>query len=62
MDPKKNKPVEYHEHDTPHNFPETSDVASATELTGLMHRSPVDDAEREAYEELYSMEIPKDPE
>lgn len=55
------KPIEYHEHDTPKedNFPELSNVASATECTGLMYRVPMDGEEWEAYQQLSSMEIPK---
>lgn len=53
--------IEYHEHDTPEraNLPLTSDVASATECTGLMPTPPLTDSELESYQELSSMEIPK---
>ena len=59
---KKRIPIEYHEHDTPdeENFPDISGVASATECTGLMYKTPVDAGEWESYQELSSMEIPKE--
>ncbi len=57
MEPK--KPIPYHEHDTRPDFPEISDVASANECTGLMYRTPMDDDELEAYQELHDLEIPK---
>ena len=59
---KKRKPIEYHEHDTPEEFPDISGVASATECTGLMYKTPVNDSEWESYQELSSMEIPKEDE
>lgn len=53
--------INYHEHDTPQNIclPQVSNVASVNECTGLMYKSPCNEAEREAYCELSSMEIPK---
>lgn len=53
--------INYHEHDTPDekDFPNISNVVSATECTGLMYRTPVDNEEVESYEELSTMEIPK---
>ena len=59
---KKKKPIDYHEHDTPgeEKFPDISGVASATECTGLMYKTPVNDDEWESYQELSSMEIPKE--
>ena len=61
---KKRKPIEYHEHDTPdeEKFPEISGVASANECTGLMYKTPVTEGEWESYQELSSMEIPKEHE
>ncbi len=57
---RKQKP-EYHEHDTPNQeeFPDLSNVASATECTGLMYRVPLDDGELESYQRLSSMQIPR---
>ena len=44
-----------------HNwYPDISETASFHECTGLMPRLPVTDEEREAYKELFGMEIPKD--
>lgn len=53
--------IDYHEHDTPGQteYPGLSNVASATECTGLMYRVPMDQGELESYQELSSMEIPK---
>lgn len=53
--------VEYHEHEPlpPGKFPHISHVASANECTGLMPSAPASREELEAYQELYSMEIPK---
>lgn len=53
--------IDYHEHDTPSEpeYPDLSNVASATECTGLMYRVPVDQGELDSYQELSSMEIPK---
>lgn len=53
--------INYHEHDTPENklYPDISSVASANECTGLMYKSPVNNAEHESYQELSPMEIPK---
>ena len=63
---KANKPkIHYHEHDEPRQdqFPEISNVASASECTGLMYRAPVDREELENYRQLSSMAIPgKEPE
>lgn len=60
--PKPKFKINYHEHDTPpqDQFPDISNVASASECTGLMHRSPVDKKELENYQELSSMAIPKE--
>lgn len=60
--PKSKRKINYHEHDTPpqDQFPDISNVASASECTGLMHRSPVDQKELESYQELSSMAIPKE--
>lgn len=41
-------------------FPNISDTASANECTGLMPRPPQNDDELKSYEELFSMEIPKE--
>ena len=53
--------MNYHEHDTPRQeeFPDISNVASATECTGLMYKSPQDESEYENYQELSLMAIPK---
>ena len=61
----KKKTIEYHEHDTPEEtfpgeFPDISGVASANECTGLMYKTPVTAGEWESYQELSSMEIPKE--
>lgn len=58
---RKQQKIDYHEHDTPNEpeYPDISNVASATECTGLMYRVPVEDGELESYQELSSMEIPK---
>ncbi len=39
--------------------PDISSTASSHECTGLMPRPPITQAEYEAYQELYGMEIPK---
>lgn len=39
--------------------PDISNVASATETTGLMYKPPHDDEEYASYQELSGMEIPK---
>lgn len=51
----------YHEHDTPkpEQLPTTSNVASANECTGLMYKTPENDEEWEALQELSPMAIPK---
>lgn len=53
--------IDYHEHDTPDpkKYPDISNVASATECTGLMYKTPVNGEETEAYQHLSSMEIPR---
>lgn len=58
---KKPKKTEYHEHDTPieEEYPDISNVASATECTGLMYKTPMNGAEWESYQELSPMGIPK---
>lgn len=55
------RPFDYHEHDTPREepFPDISNVASANECTGLMHRAPQNREELENYQELSSMAIPR---
>ncbi len=40
-------------------MPAISNVASATECTGLMYNPPQDEAEEESYRELSTMEIPR---
>ena len=54
--------IAYHEHEEPsgERFPDVSNVASASECTGLMHKSPQDQEEWDSYQELSSMAIPKD--
>lgn len=56
------KKINYHEHDPlpGDKFPHISNVASATECTGLMHSTPTTQAELESCRDLFSMEIPKD--
>lgn len=53
--------IQYHEHDEPRQelFPDISNVASASECTGLMHRSPNNEDELESYRQLSSMAIPR---
>lgn len=52
--------IEYREHEEPpeERFPDISNVASASECTGLMPRPPRDEQELESYQELSSMAIP----
>ena len=54
--------VDYREHETPREeqFPDISNVASANECTGLMYRSPANEEERESYQQLSSMAIPRE--
>lgn len=54
---KNEKRTPYREHETA--YPDLSNTASATECTGLMPTPPQNDAELEAYQELYSMEYPR---
>lgn len=51
------KKTPYREHETV--YPDLSDVASATECTGLMPTPPQNDAELESYQQLYGMEYPR---
>jgi hypothetical protein len=51
-EPKKKLPLDYW-------LPTISNVASATECTGLMYLPPQDEEELASYQELSSMEIPK---
>jgi hypothetical protein len=51
-EPKKKLPLDYW-------LPTISNVASATECTGLMYLPPQDEEEFASYQELSSMEIPK---
>lgn len=55
------KKIDYHEHDMldQEKFPDQSNVASATECTGLMYRVPMNAGEMESYQRLSSMGIPK---
>lgn len=58
---KPKRKIEYHEHENPgEKIPDISNVASASECTGLMHKSPQDESELESYQELSSMAIPSD--
>lgn len=59
---KKQKKICYHEHETPKegSFPNLSNVASVNECTGLMFTPPKNEGELEAYEQLSSMEIPRE--
>ena len=41
-------------------LPDISTAASSTECTGLMYAMPKDEEEYASYQELYSMEIPKE--
>ena len=55
------KKINYREHEPlpQGKFPHTSNVASATECTGLMPSAPNSQEELESYQEFSSMEIPK---
>lgn len=54
------KKIDYREHEEPEEcFPDISNVASATECTGLMPRPPLNNQELESFQELSPMEIPK---
>lgn len=57
------KKIDYREHEPlpQGKFPHISNVASATECTGLMPSAPNSQEELESYQELSSMEIPKAP-
>lgn len=41
------------------DYPDMTSTASITETTGLMPTPPLNGEEKEAYEELAGMEIPK---
>ncbi len=49
-------PIDWDEEDA---FPRMSNVASACECTGMMPRPPIDEAEDEAYRDLFSNELPR---
>jgi hypothetical protein len=53
--------IDYREHEEPpaEQFPDISDVASASECTGLMYKAPRDQEEWDNYQELSSMAIPR---
>jgi len=59
---KRKRKINYHEHEelARAKFPDISNVASASECTGLMHKSPQDQEEWENYQELSPMAIPRD--
>ena len=59
---KDRRKIDYHEHEAPDPalFPDLSNVASAQECTGLMHKSPQDGAEWESYQQLSSMAVPRE--
>lgn len=40
-------------------YPDISEVASSNECTGMIPTPPLDEAEYESYQQLYSMEIPQ---
>lgn len=50
--PDKDYPIE--------EYPDISDVASSNECTGMIPTPPLDPEEYESYQDLYTMEIPKD--
>lgn len=56
------KKLDYHEHEMPDpaRYPDISNVASATECTGLMYRTPQSENEYESYQELSPMAIPRE--
>ena len=58
---KPKRKIDYREHEDPAEgrFPDISNVASASECTGLMYRAPADREELENYRQLSSMAIPK---
>lgn len=55
---KETEGFEYHEFDTAANL-DDSGVVSATEATGMMPIPPQSNAQREAYQELGSIVMPK---
>ena len=59
--PKRRIDYREHEDDEPRQdqFPEISNVASASECTGLMYKAPADQEEWDSYQELSSMAIPR---
>lgn len=60
-DPKQPSKIDYREHEALEigEYPDISNVASATECTGLMYRTPKNEEELENYQELSSMAIPR---
>ncbi len=60
-DPKQLSKIDYREHEALEigEYPDISNVASATECTGLMYRTPKNEEELENYQELSSMAIPR---
>ncbi len=53
------KKIDYHEHDEIRNFPNTSNVASVNESTGMMPTPAQNNDEYRSYQEMASMAIPK---
>ncbi len=53
--------IDYREHEDPAEgrFPDISNVASASECTGLMYKAPADQEEWDSYQELSPMAIPR---
>lgn len=52
-DKHKDKDAEYD------SYPDISDIASATDCTGLMYAPPQNEEEFESYQELSGIELPK---
>ncbi len=52
--------IDYREHEDPAEgrFPDISNVASASECTGLMYKAPADQEEWDSYQELSSRALP----
>lgn len=57
---KESKNFNYHEHDeVPEIYPDVSNVASATETTGVMPTPPRNRSEMNSYQDVANMAIPK---
>lgn len=56
----KNEKIQYHEHDPlPESLTDISNVASASESTGMMPTPPQNRAELHSYQDMAGMAIPK---